>query len=38
LEDVERAKKTGAYGLIIGRALYEGLISLREAIRVGKDC
>lgn len=38
LDDVERAKRVGAYGLIIGKALYEGLISLREAIRVGKDC
>ena len=38
IEDVEKAKKAGAYGLIIGKALYEGLISLREAIKVGKDC
>ncbi|MEM4576100.1 MAG: 1-(5-phosphoribosyl)-5-[(5-phosphoribosylamino)methylideneamino]imidazole-4-carboxamide isomerase [Candidatus Nezhaarchaeales archaeon] len=38
LQDVEKAKKAGAYGLIVGKALYEGLISLREAIRVCKDC
>ncbi|MHC1600838.1 MAG: 1-(5-phosphoribosyl)-5-[(5-phosphoribosylamino)methylideneamino]imidazole-4-carboxamide isomerase [Candidatus Nezhaarchaeales archaeon] len=38
IEDVEKAKKAGAYGLIIGKALYEGLISLREAIKVGRDC
>ena len=38
LEDVEKAKRAGAYGLIIGRALYEGVISLRKAIRVGEDC
>jgi len=38
IEDVKKAKKAGAYGLIIGKALYEGLISLREAIKVGKDC
>jgi len=38
LEDVEKAKRAGAYGLIIGKALYEGLISLREAIKIGKDC
>ncbi len=38
IEDIEKAKKAGAYGLIIGKALYEGLISLREAIKVGKDC
>ncbi|MCS7139402.1 MAG: 1-(5-phosphoribosyl)-5-[(5-phosphoribosylamino)methylideneamino] imidazole-4-carboxamide isomerase [Candidatus Nezhaarchaeota archaeon] len=38
IEDVEKAKKAGAYGLIIGRALYDGLIDLKEAIKVGKDC
>ena len=38
IEDVKKAKKAGAYGLIIGKALYEGLISLREAIKVSKDC
>ncbi|MEM1901314.1 MAG: 1-(5-phosphoribosyl)-5-[(5-phosphoribosylamino)methylideneamino]imidazole-4-carboxamide isomerase [Candidatus Nezhaarchaeales archaeon] len=38
LDDVVKAKRAGAYGLIIGKALYEGLISLREAIRIGKDC
>lgn len=38
LEDVEKAKKAGAYGLIIGKALYEGLINLREAIKVSQDC
>ncbi|MEM0232420.1 MAG: 1-(5-phosphoribosyl)-5-[(5-phosphoribosylamino)methylideneamino] imidazole-4-carboxamide isomerase [Candidatus Nezhaarchaeales archaeon] len=35
LDDVVKAKRAGAYGLIIGKALYEGLINLREAIRVG---
>ncbi|RLF10257.1 MAG: 1-(5-phosphoribosyl)-5-[(5-phosphoribosylamino)methylideneamino]imidazole-4-carboxamide isomerase [Thermoprotei archaeon] len=38
LEDVEKAKRAGVYGLIVGRALYEGLISLREAIKIGRDC
>jgi len=38
IEDVEKAKRAGAYGLIIGKALYEGLINLKEAIEVGRDC
>lgn len=31
LDDVERVARAGAAGLVIGRALYEGLFTLREA-------
>ena len=33
LEDVRRARREGLRGVIIGRALYEGKISLSEALR-----
>lgn len=32
LQDVKKAKKIGAYGLIIGKALYEGHIKLQDAL------
>jgi phosphoribosylformimino-5-aminoimidazole carboxamide ribotide isomerase len=32
VEHVRLAKKTGAWGCIIGRSLYEGTVDLREAI------
>ena len=32
LDDVRRARQAGLRGVIIGRALYEGQISLREAL------
>lgn len=35
LEDVRAARAAGADGLIVGRALYEGVFSLREAIDAG---
>jgi phosphoribosylformimino-5-aminoimidazole carboxamide ribotide isomerase len=35
LEDVHRAFEAGLSGVIIGRALYEGLIDLEDALRVG---
>jgi phosphoribosylformimino-5-aminoimidazole carboxamide ribotide isomerase len=35
IEHVREAKKTGAWGCIIGRSLYEGTVDLREAIGVG---
>ena len=31
LEDVEEIKKCNPYGVILGKALYEGLISIEEA-------
>ncbi len=33
LEDVRRARQAGLAGVIIGRALYEGRLSLRECLR-----
>lgn len=33
MEDVKRIKETGASGVIIGKALYEGKINLEEAIK-----
>jgi len=33
IEDIRRARKAGMAGIIIGRALYEGQISLVEALR-----
>jgi phosphoribosylformimino-5-aminoimidazole carboxamide ribotide isomerase len=35
IEHVREAKKTGAWGCIIGRSLYEGTVDLREAIELG---
>ena len=34
LEDVRRAYQAGLSGVIIGRALYEGQVTLEEALRV----
>lgn len=36
LEDVKKAREAGATGLVIGTALYEGMISLKEALEVAK--
>jgi phosphoribosylformimino-5-aminoimidazole carboxamide ribotide isomerase len=36
LEDVRKAREAGLGGVIIGRALYEGEIALRDALRVGE--
>lgn len=36
LDDLKRAYEVGLSGVIIGRALYEGSISLEEALRVGR--
>jgi phosphoribosylformimino-5-aminoimidazole carboxamide ribotide isomerase len=35
IEHVRETEKTGAWGCIIGRSLYEGTVDLREAIGVG---
>jgi phosphoribosylformimino-5-aminoimidazole carboxamide ribotide isomerase len=35
IDHVREAKKTGAWGCIIGRSLYEGTVDLREAIAMG---
>jgi phosphoribosylformimino-5-aminoimidazole carboxamide ribotide isomerase len=37
IDHVREAKKTGAWGCIIGRSLYEGTVDLRDAVRVGLD-
>ncbi len=37
LEDVTRVRAAGLAGLIIGRALYDGKIDLREAIKLSTD-
>ena len=36
IDHVRQAKKTGAWGCIIGRSLYEGTVDLREAIKVSQ--
>lgn len=36
LGDIAMIKRTGAYGVVIGKALYEGKISLKEAIKIAK--
>ena len=37
LEDVRQAYQAGLSGVIIGRALYEGQVTLEDALRVGKE-
>src|SRR5688572_12694282 len=34
IEHIAEVKKTGAWGCIVGRSLYEGTVDLREAIRL----
>jgi len=36
LEDVRRAYQAGLSGVVVGRALYEGQVSLQDALRVGE--
>jgi phosphoribosylformimino-5-aminoimidazole carboxamide ribotide isomerase len=38
LEDIQRVRRAGLAGVIIGRALYEGQISLKEALAYDSDC
>jgi phosphoribosylformimino-5-aminoimidazole carboxamide ribonucleotide (ProFAR) isomerase len=33
LDDVIAAKEAGLFGVIVGRALYEGTIDLKEALK-----
>lgn len=35
LDDVRRARESGAAGVIVGRALYEGEVALEDALRIG---
>jgi len=37
LEDIQRVRRAGLAGVIIGRALYEGQISLKEALAYDSD-
>lgn len=37
VEDVKKLKNTGVAGVIIGRALYEGTISLSEALKAAQE-
>lgn len=37
VDDIKNLKKIGVSGAIIGRALYEGSITLREALQAGAD-
>jgi phosphoribosylformimino-5-aminoimidazole carboxamide ribotide isomerase len=37
LADIVRAHEVGLSGVVIGRALYEGMVSLPEALGVGKE-
>ena len=34
LDDIESVKKCNPYGVILGKALYEGLVSIEEAKRI----
>ncbi|MCS7131593.1 MAG: 1-(5-phosphoribosyl)-5-((5-phosphoribosylamino)methylideneamino)imidazole-4-carboxamide isomerase, partial [Hadesarchaea archaeon] len=36
LEDVRRAKEAGAAGLVVGMALYEGKLTLRQAMEAAE--
>lgn len=37
IEDVKNLKNTGAYGVIIGKAIYSGAVSIQDAIEVGRN-
>ena len=37
IDDIVALRNLGVYGVIIGRALYEGLLSLREALKAAKQ-
>lgn len=38
LEDIRKLAEMGVKGVVIGRALYEGVFTLKEAIEVAKGC
>lgn len=37
LEDIKKAKSLNLYGIIVGKALYENLIDLNEAIKIASE-
>ena len=37
LKDIEALRKLGVYGVVVGRALYEGRISLKEALKIASN-
>lgn len=37
IDHVAEAKKTGAWGCIIGRSLYEGTVNLKDALRIAAE-
>ena len=37
VENVEKIRKTGAYGAIVGKAYYVGAIDLKKAFEVAND-
>jgi len=37
LEDIKNLKKTGVYGVIVGKALYAGNIDLKEALQIASE-
>ena len=36
IRDVEEAQSQGLYGIILGKALYDGEIDLKQALSVGR--
>ena len=37
LDDIKALKEIGVYGVVIGSALYKGLIDLKEALKISKE-
>ena len=37
LEDIKTLKELGIYGVVIGSALYKGLINLKDAVKIAKS-